>query len=151
MSFGEPPHPTYTFDAATGLTDGIAGDPGCPTSEEWYGWQKPMDVTVDMGEAPETYRSVRLSFFSEQAGTLFPARAAGGSDLGGRRNVRHGGRTRPATEGKEVPEGVRTFTLDFPETDARYVRVRAVSPRLPEWHPAHGFYAFILTDEITIL
>lgn len=27
VSFGEPPHPTYTFDAATGLTDGIAGDP----------------------------------------------------------------------------------------------------------------------------
>ena len=54
------------------------------------------------------------------------------------------------TEGKEIPEGIRTFTLDFPETD-RYVRVRAVSPRLPEWHPAHGFYAFILTDEITIL
>ena len=151
VSFGEPPHPTYTFDAATGLTDGIAGDPGCPTSGEWFGWQKPMDVTVDMGEAPETYRSVRLSFFVNKPGHYFPpVRLEVQTSADGETFVTAAERDLP-TEGKEIPEGIRTFTLDFPETDARYVRVRAVSPRLPEWHPAHGFYAFILTDEITIL
>lgn len=151
VSFGEPPHPSYTFDAATGLTDGIAGDPSCPTSGEWFGWQKPMDVTIDMGESPDKYRGVRLSFFVNKPKHYFPpVRLEVQFSADGENFVTAAERDLP-TEGKEVPEGIRTFTLDFPETAARYMRVRAVSPRLPEWHPAHGFYAFILTDEITIL
>lgn len=151
VSFGEPPHPSYTFDAATGLTDGIAGDPASPASRSWFGWQKPMDVTIDMGESPKTYRSVSLSFFVNKPGHYFPpVRLEVQLSADGENFVTAAEQDLP-TEGKEVPEGIRTFTLDFPETAARYVRVRAVSPQLPEWHPAHGFYAFILTDEITIL
>ena len=54
-------------------------------------------------------------------------------------------------EPEDAADGIKVFRLDFPRTTARFVRVKAESPRLPEWHPARGYFSFILTDEILIL
>lgn len=151
VSFGTPPHPSYSFDASTGLTDGISGDPYCPASGKWFGWQQPMDVTVDMGIAPEPYREVRLSFYVDKPGHYFPPeRLEVALSDDGETFVRAAERDL-APEARTDPDGIKVFGLEFPETQARYVRIQAVNPPLPRWHAAYGFDSFILTDELVIL
>ena len=45
----------------------------------------------------------------------------------------------------------RSYTVSFPETSARYLRVeaRTVNP-IPEWHGARGKKGFLFVDEICV-
>lgn len=149
--FNVPPSPLYTFNADETLTDGIAGDRHYPGSGGWAGWQGLMDVTVDMGKGSPGYSSVTMSFYVGKAGHYFPPVAINVQVSGDGRTFRTvSGETFPV-EPEDAPDGIKVFRLDFPRTTARFVRVKSESPRLPEWHPARGYFSFILTDEILIL
>lgn len=110
-----------------------------------------MDVTVDMGKGSPGYSSVTMSFYVGKAGHYFPPVAINVQVSGDGRTFRTvSGETFPV-EPEDAPDGIKVFRLDFPRTAARFVRVKTESPRLPEWHPARGYFSFILTDEILIL
>ncbi|MCM1501136.1 MAG: glycoside hydrolase family 20 protein [Bacteroidales bacterium] len=146
-----PPHPSYSSNALEGLTDGIHGDAHTVASGKWSGWQSPVDVTIDMGESHERYSRVEISYYVDKPGHYF-----GPSDLSVSLSddgvsFEEVACVEYEAEGQDVPDGIRTYALDFPGTDARYVRVRSCNPVLPEWHPAAGFYAFLIVDEIVVL
>ena len=151
VRFIVPPSPLYTFNASEALTDGIKGNPYYPASGTWFGWQEPMDVVVDMGNVAEPYSSVSMSFYVDKPGHYFPPiwLEVQLSDDGNQ--YRTVFRQEYPVEDRDAPEGIRTFRMEFGPESSRFVRVRAGNPVLPQWHPAKGYYSFILTDEITIL
>ena len=56
-----------------------------------------------------------------------------------------------APDGCETPDGLREIQVAFPETQSRFVRVKAcpVNP-IPDWHPGRGHSAFVFVDEIVV-
>ena len=54
-------------------------------------------------------------------------------------------------EQERVPDGVKTYDLDFPDTSARYLKVvvRTV-PALPSWSERPGKPAYLFLDEIKV-
>ena len=56
-----------------------------------------------------------------------------------------------APDGRETPDGLREIQVAFPETQSRFVRVKAcpVNP-IPDWHPGRGHSAFVFVDEIVV-
>ena len=51
----------------------------------------------------------------------------------------------------ETGNGRQEYTLEFPATDARFIRVTAntVTP-IPEWHTGSGKPGFLFVDEIIV-
>ena len=46
---------------------------------------------------------------------------------------------------------MRDWVARFEATDARWVRVRGISPGpIPEWHPGHGEYRIIFVDDVVL-
>ena len=57
-----------------------------------------------------------------------------------------------AVDGADVPDEASVLTLSFPETAARYVRVK-VTPvqKIPDWHIAAGKRTFVFIDEVVVM
>ena len=54
-------------------------------------------------------------------------------------------------EDRSSPNGVKDFTVSFPETSAKYLKVTAKTiDSLPEWHGAHGSKGFLFVDEVVV-
>jgi hexosaminidase len=54
-------------------------------------------------------------------------------------------------EAADGPAVSGDFTLDFPETSARYVKVTGVPlAAMPQWHAYAGHPAFLFFDEIIV-
>ena len=54
-------------------------------------------------------------------------------------------------EGKDSPDMLKDFTLSFPETSARFVKVTATPVQsIPEWHYAAGKRTYVFVDEIIV-
>ena len=55
------------------------------------------------------------------------------------------------TEGQNDPNGPKEYTLEFPETSARYIKVVANPvPAKPEWHERPGSKGFLFIDEVIV-
>jgi hexosaminidase len=81
---------------------------------------------------PPTFLRISIS----DNGTDFTEAAYAGFDLQGRM---HDG------------NGCKEYTLDFPETSARYLKVQAGCLKaLPDWHPGAGRPGFVFVDEIVV-
>ena len=49
------------------------------------------------------------------------------------------------------PDGLKSYTVTFPETSARYLRVEAQTVgEIPAWHGAHGKKGYLFVDEIVV-
>ena len=54
-------------------------------------------------------------------------------------------------EAESDPDGLKNYTVHFPETDARYLRIEAQTvAQLPAWHPAVGEGGFLFVDELIV-
>lgn len=52
---------------------------------------------------------------------------------------------------KDDKDGIYPYSLSFPETESRYVRMVAkVTPKLPAWHMWPGAAAFLFVDEVCV-
>lgn len=144
------PHPSYKFTCPALLTDGLRGA-GPYNSGDFAGWyNQPMEAVIDMGEA--TYGSVTLSTIIFKYDYLFPPTdmtvfvSEDGEDF---TEVAH---TKYALEGGvDDGNGCHEYTLNFPETSARYLKVHAgCLLALPEWHSGAGRPGFLFVDEIIV-
>ena len=145
-----PPHPNYTYSYPDILTDGLRGS-GPFNSGDFSGWyNQDLEAVIDMGE--KSYSNVTLSTLIHKYDYIFPPTflrisisdngtdfteaAYAGFDLQGRM---HDG------------NGCKEYTLDFPETSARYLKVQAGCLKaLPDWHPGAGRPGFVFVDEIVV-
>ena len=54
-------------------------------------------------------------------------------------------------ESQDEPNCPKEYTLEFPETSARYLKITAkVIESLPEWHSGKGRPGFVFVDEIMV-
>jgi hypothetical protein len=147
-SFTTPFSPKYPADGAATLTDGLRG----PVDHRygWIGWEgEHMEAVVDLGE-PQALRRVRADFLHDVGSWIFLPLAVEVEVSNDGEQWQAAGRTEVTTD--ERAGGVRTesFAVDTTAT-ARYVRVRAISPRTcPDWHGGAGGKAWIFADEIVV-
>ena len=143
-------HTSYTFNCPDLLTDGLRGE-GPYNSGDFAGWyNQPMEVVVDMDG--ESYSSMTLSafvfrhdyifeptyitVFTSEDGTTF-------TEVAHSENVIEG----TADDGN----GCQEYTLAFPQTSARYIKVIAgCLEALPQWHSGKGNPGFVFVDEIIV-
>ena len=54
-------------------------------------------------------------------------------------------------EKEDAPNELKEYTLSFPETSARYLKVWAeTTDEIPDWHEAAGKPGFLFVDEIVV-
>ena len=143
------PTPKYRYNAPHAFTDGHHG--GSSYSDtEWVGFEEqPCDVTIDMKGAG-SYSSVTVETFVDKPDWIFPPTAirvftsADGKEFGLVGNLEL-----PVAAQSDA-EGIKKYTIDFPQTDARYLRIAVdTTSEIPDWHGGKGKKAHLFVGEIT--
>ena len=142
-------HKNYRGGLPYILIDGMKG-PKDFHSKEWSGWRtEPFEAVIDMDG--ETYSSLTLSttvvkyddIFNPQDITVYTSE--NGTDF---TEVAKG---EYETEGEKEPNGAKEYTLEFPETSAKYLKIVANPVQAkPEWHVRPGSKGFLFIDEIIV-
>ncbi len=144
------PHPNYVYNSPDLLTDGLRGD-GPYNSGDFAGWYNgPFEAVVEMDGS--SYSSLTLSTFVFRYDYIFNPvdLTVLISDDG--REYTEAARAEYAVEGGvDDGNGCQEYTLTFPETSAKYLKVTAnCIEALPEWHSGKGSPGFIFIDEIIV-
>ncbi len=143
-------HPNYTFTCPDLLTDGLVGD-GPYNSGDFAGWyNQPFEAVIDMGGA--AYSEVTLSTFVFKHDWVFQpenVKVLTSDDGENFSEVAHMDIT--GIENINDGNGAIDYTLQFPETSAKYLKVTAeCCTSLPEWHPGAGSPGFLFIDEVIV-
>jgi len=143
-------HHNYRYNCPDLLTDGIVGT-GPYNSGEFAGWyNKPFEAVIDMGEA--SYSEVTLStivfkydyVFNPMDMEVYTSEDGKEFTLAARMDI-------PVTGRMDDANGCQDYTLTFPETSARYLKVTAKTiEALPEWHDGRGRPGFLFVDELIV-
>ena len=143
-------HPRYANGLPQSLVDGIRG-PQIFKSEEWGAWNgDQFAVTIDMDQT-EPYRSVTVGMISDKPSyVFFPEKIAVAVSEDGE-NFTEVAVLDNGVEGENDPDVLKDFTLTFPETSARYIKVTVVPVQsIPEWHYASGRRTYAFIDELIV-
>ncbi|WP_321426593.1 family 20 glycosylhydrolase [uncultured Bacteroides sp.] len=143
------PSKNYTFGGASTLVDGIRGGNNY-LSGMWIGFlAEPMDVTIDLAESTKL-SSVRVGTLAAKGDWIFPPKdivaylSADGQDFKEAAKL-----TIPEAQ-KGDRNGVTEYTLSFPSSQARFVKVVAHNTNsIPDWHGGKGKAATMFIDEIS--
>lgn len=139
----------YRFGAPESLVDGIESYFSYANGD-WAGWfGDPMVVDIDMAGA--SYGEVRLGTLVLKDEDIFPPLTLVASTSEDGEHFTEAGRIEIPMETSADPDALKSYTVSFPETSARYLRVeaRTVNP-IPEWHGARGKKGFLFVDEICV-
>ena len=131
------------------LTDGIRGTFNY-RSGDWAGWYGTgFNVTIDMNG--ESYSSVILGSVSVKYDDIFnPFDLTVYTSQDGQ-NFTEVAKAEYGIEGEGASNEVKEYSLSFPETDARYLKVTASPvPALPDWTERPGNKSFLFIDEIVV-
>ncbi len=142
-------HQNYRSGLPYILVDGMRG-PQDFHSKEWSGWRmEPFDAVLDMNG--ETYSSLTLSTTVVKYDDIFnPADITVYTSDNGK-DFTEVGKAEYETEGENEPNGPKEYTVTFPETSARYIKVTANPvPEKPQWHERAGSKGFLFIDEIIV-
>lgn len=146
--FNTTPSKSYTFAGASTLVDGIRGGNSF-FSGMWIGFQaEPMSVTIDMAESTKL-SSVRVGTYVAKGDWVFPPKdiTVYLSDNGN--DFKEAAKLAIPEAKKEDKDGINEYTLSFPTTQARFVKVVANNSIMPEWHTGKGKTANLFVDEIS--
>ena len=150
VSIAYAPHRSYTFNCPDMLTDGIRGASHY-RSGEWAGWyREPFEAVIDMGgEIP--YSKVTIGTFIEKGDFIFnPLDLTISTSEDGNTYQQIAKADFPA-EGRNDANGIKDFSVTFPETSSRYLKVTATTiTSLPDWHVAAGYNGFLFVDEVMV-
>lgn len=143
------PSRQYASKASYGLVDGMRGQLAFKNGD-WVGWRKPVDIVVDM-EQPESLSSVTVGALSDNSSHIFfPSKLSVAVSEDGETYAEVASQEYE-TETEDGPARAGDFTLTFPETSARYVKITGVPLKaMPQWHAYAGDPAFMFLDEIIV-
>ena len=146
---GTAPAPHYTYDAPDHLVNGVRG-PFNFRSGDWAGWSAtPFEVTIDM--EGETYSSVTLGTVVVKYDWIFNPQSIVVSVSEDGKTFTEVAKAVYQPEGENDPNDLKEYTLDFPETSARYLKVWAETiTSIPAWHPGAGGAGFLFVDEVVV-
>ena len=144
------PSELYAAGLPQSLVNGVLNEDQDAAAGEWMAWRgKPVEVVIDMNGESYSTLSVR-TFVSKWEDMYAP--------LGLEAYVSEDGQNfEPLAieeypiEEETVPDGIKKYDLEFPETSARYLKVvvRTV-PALPAWSERPGKPAYLFLDEIKV-
>ncbi len=143
-------HPNYSYNCPDMLTDGVRGK-GPYNSGEFGGWyQEPFEAVVDMGGV--SYNTVTLSTFTFRHDYVFnPVDLIVCISEDGKEYTEVARAEYPVEGLIDDGNGCQEYTLTFPETSAKYLKVTAhCLEALPDWHPGKGARGFVFVDEIIV-
>lgn len=144
------PSELYAAGLPQSLVNGVLNEDQDAAAGEWMAWRgKPVEVVIDMNGESYSTLSVR-TFVSKWEDMYAP--------LGLEAYVSENGQNfEPLAieeypiEEETVPDGIKKYDLEFPETSARYLKVvvRTV-PALPQWSERTCKPAYLFLDEIKV-
>ena len=143
------PHKNYRGGLPYILIDGMRG-PGDFHSKEWSGWRvEPFDIVLDMNG--ETYSSMTLSTTVVKYDDIFnPAYISVYTSDNGK-DFTEVAKAEYPVEAESEPNGPKEYTLEFPVTSSRYLKVVADAiPAKPDWHERPGSKGFLFIDEVIV-
>jgi hexosaminidase len=144
------PSELYAAGLPQSLVNGVLNEDQDAAAGEWMAWRgKPVEVVIDMNGESYSTLSVR-TFVSKWEDMYAP--------LGLEAYVSEDGQTFEHLAAEEypieeetVPDGIKKYDLEFPETAARYLKVVVKTvPALPEWSERTGKPAYLFLDEIKV-
>ena len=146
---GTAPAPHYTYDAPNLLVNGVRG-PYNFRSGDWAGWAGiPFEVTIDM--AGESYSSVTLGTIVIKYDWIFNPKGIVVSVSEDGKEFTEVASACYEAEGENEPNDLKEYTLEFPETSAKYLKIWAEPvTSIPAWHPGAGGGAYIFVDEVVV-
>ena len=143
-------HRSYTFNCPDLLSDGVVSQ-GPYNSGELAGWyNKPFEAVIDMdGEA---YDEVTLSAFVFKYDFIFgPTYLSVSTSEDGNEYTEVALQDYPIDTEYDHGNGCREYTVNFPETSAKYLKVKAgCVEALPEWHSGNGRPGFVFVGEVIV-
>lgn len=143
-------HPRYTFNIPDMLTDGLRGS-GPYNSGDFAGWYaQPMEVIIEMDG--NSYNSVTLGAFVFKGDYIFgPTYLCISTSEDGNEFSEVARQEYPTEKGYNEGNGCRDYTVNFHETSAKYLKVKAgCLETLPEWHSGKGRPGFVFVGEIIV-
>ena len=144
------PQGRYTFGAPDSFVNGLRGgrEFGSGLWSGWYG--KPFSATVDMG-GNTPYSSVALGTLIDKGNDIFPPLELTVSTSEDGTAYTEAGKISVPVPGADDPDGITDYTVSFPETTARYIKIDAVTNgSMPAWHARGGSPGFLFIDEIIV-
>ncbi len=130
------------------LVDGFMSMGGF-NNGEYVGWRrKPFEVLIEMDGTP--YSTVVLSVaVNNSEGVAGPKTLVVCTSEDGAEYVEVARMDVPDIA-KGEDDGAREYSVTFPETSAKYLKVTAGSNRMPQWHPNRGRSAYLFVDEVVV-
>jgi hexosaminidase len=146
-------HPSlseYSSKTGEGLVDGIRG-PAIHKSKEWCCWKaKPFEAVIDMN-ACEPYSRVEIGYFSNKPSQIFNPLNLSVSVSDDGQTYKTIAAAECPPEGEFDPDGLKNLSVTFPETSARYLKVKAECMEyVPSWHHYAGRKASLYIDEVIV-
>ncbi len=144
------PHRSYTFSCPELLVNGVKGGNNYKNGD-WAGWHmKPFEAIIDMG-GKCSYATVSINALVEKGDFIFnPLNLCIALSDDGKTYTEVAIAEYPI-EGKADKNGVKEYSISFPETSAKYLKVSAKTlEALPDWHPGAGYGGFLFIDEIVV-
>jgi len=130
------------------MTDGLTG-----TNSYKSGWQgyegTDMEFTVDLLQHTKI-SSIKLNFVKNPKDwVLFPTEVIFSTSMDGNKWKKLEANKFDATSPSQ--KEVKSATSNFQETEVRYIKVTANSPKvLPDWHEYKGEPCWIFADELVV-
>ncbi|MEO0468278.1 MAG: c-type cytochrome domain-containing protein [Bacteroidota bacterium] len=144
------PSSKYSAEGGESLVDLLKGSTR-HTDGLWLGYEaQHMNGIFDLGEAKSVNQVVVSALSTPGAWIFFPRKINILVSKDGR-NYRKLGEKAIAPLPEDQGSELKYFSIDFPATEARYVKVEVKSPlKNPKWHPFPGRKSWIFIDEIII-
>ena len=109
----------------------------------------PFEVTIDM--AGERYSSVTLGTIVIKYDWIVNPKSIAVSVSEDGKEFTEVALANYEAEGENDPNDLKEYTLDFPETSAKYLKIHAKPvTSIPAWHPGAGGGAFLFVDEVVV-
>lgn len=144
------PLPKYKYGAPDSFVDGVRGTFAYATGP-WAGWKgTPVDVTIEM-DGETAYSSVTLGTMVQKGEDIFNPLDVVVLVSDDNVTFTEAGRIEMDAESENDPDGLKEYTVTFPETSAKYLRVTSTTvTSIPDWHGARGRQGFTFIDEIIV-
>ena len=114
------------------------------------GYKPPFDVVIDM-EGSMPYSSVILGTLVDKGSYIFNPLKLSASLSEDGVDYTEVAVAEYDVMGQDDPDGIMDYTLSFPQTQARYLKLSCTPLEfLPQWHYAAGRRAFVFVDEIVV-
>ena len=146
----QPINKPYSYNGAVTLVDGLQGNMNYKTGR-WLGfYRNDMEAVIDLGNKTPV-SSVQIHTCVEKGDWIFDARGFVISVSNDGENF-----TEVFSENYEPmkesdPNKIYEHNLDFDTTEARFVKVKALTEHsIPQWHGGRGNNGFLFVDEIIV-